>query len=176
MLLARDSIVSISIPSSISLPASLFTHSVIQDPVANSLVTLPTSLLWCCITEWALRFLSVIQSDKSHSWSMPTQQTPSEIPVEHLYSHPVTLRCLIHTRYSYGVSELHDLIVIGTYTWHAQNDSNKLDTITCYVHSLSLVHHIILPMMWSSHQVTIFAYGQKTLTILDQLASQLEAC
>ena len=35
MLLARDSIVGISIPSSISLPASLFTRSVIQDPVAN---------------------------------------------------------------------------------------------------------------------------------------------
>ena len=40
MLLARDLIVSISIPSSISLPASLFTRYVIQDLVANSLVTL----------------------------------------------------------------------------------------------------------------------------------------
>ena len=47
---------------------------------------------------------------------MPTQQTPSEIPIEHLYSDPVTLRHLIHTRYSSDVRELHDLMVIGTDT------------------------------------------------------------
>ena len=35
MLLARDSIVGIIIPSSISLPASLFTRSVIQHPATN---------------------------------------------------------------------------------------------------------------------------------------------
>ena len=35
MLLARDLIIGISIPSSISLPASLFTRSVIQDPVTK---------------------------------------------------------------------------------------------------------------------------------------------
>jgi hypothetical protein len=120
MLLARDSIVGISIPSSISLPASLFTHSIIQDPVTNSLVTMLASSLWCCITEWALRYLSVTRSDKSQSRSMPTQQTPLEIPVEHLYSHLVTLWCLIHTTYSSGVSELHDLMVIGTDTWHVK--------------------------------------------------------
>ena len=39
MLLARDSIVGITIPSSISLPASLFTRSVTHHPVINSLVT-----------------------------------------------------------------------------------------------------------------------------------------
>ena len=89
MLLARDSIVGISIPSSISLPASLFTHSVIQDPMTNSLATLLASSLWCCITERVQRYLSVTRSDKSQSRSMPTQQTPSEIPVEHLYDHPV---------------------------------------------------------------------------------------
>ena len=38
MLLARDSIVGISIPSSILLPASLFSHSIIQHLVTNSLV------------------------------------------------------------------------------------------------------------------------------------------
>ena len=38
MLLARDSIVGIFIPSSISLPASLFTRSVIHHLVTNSLV------------------------------------------------------------------------------------------------------------------------------------------
>ena len=154
MLVAWDSIVDISIPSSISLPATLFTHSVIQDLVANSLVTLLASLLWCCITEWALRYLSVIWSDKSQSWSMPTQRTPLGIPVEHLYSHPVTLRHLVHSRLSSGVSELHDIMVIGTYTWHAKNDSSKLDTIICYVYSLGLVHHIIFPMMWSRYQMT----------------------
>ena len=39
MLLARDSIVGILIPSSISLPASLFTRSVMHHPATNSLVT-----------------------------------------------------------------------------------------------------------------------------------------
>ena len=38
-LLARDLIVGISIPSSISLPASHFTRSVTHHPVINSLVT-----------------------------------------------------------------------------------------------------------------------------------------
>src|SRR4051812_32102245 len=38
MLLARDSIVGIFIPSSISLPASLFTRSIIHHLVNNSLV------------------------------------------------------------------------------------------------------------------------------------------
>ena len=47
---------------------------------------------------------------------LKSQQTPSEIPVEHLYSHSVTLRRLIHTRYSPGVNELHDLMVIRTDT------------------------------------------------------------
>ena len=40
MLLARDSIVGIFIPSSISLLESLFTHSVIHHPTSNWLVTL----------------------------------------------------------------------------------------------------------------------------------------
>ena len=35
MLLARDSIVGILIPSSISLPASLFTHSVMHHPIIS---------------------------------------------------------------------------------------------------------------------------------------------
>ena len=90
MLLARDSIVGMSIPSSISLPASLFTRSVIQDLVTNSLVTMLASSLRCCITEWAQRYLSIIRSDKSQSRFVPTQQTLLEIPVEHLYDHPIT--------------------------------------------------------------------------------------
>ena len=131
--------------------------------------------VWCCITEWAPRYLSVTRSDKSQSWSMLTQGTPSEIPVEHLYSHPVMLRRLMHTRYSFGASELYDLMVIGTNTWHAENNSNKTTRSICYVHSLGLVHHMILLVMWSRYQVTTLAYGQKTLTIFDQRASQLEA-
>ena len=95
MLLARDLIVGIFIPSSISLPASLFTRSVMHHPATNSLVTLLARLLMMCITERAQRYLSDTRSDKSLSWSMPTQQTPSEIRVEHLYNHPVTLWRLI---------------------------------------------------------------------------------
>ena len=90
-ILARDSIVGIPIPSSISLPASLFTGSVMHHPATNSLVTLLARLIVMCITEWAQRYLSVTRSDKSQSRSVPTQQTLSEIPVVHLYSHPVTL-------------------------------------------------------------------------------------
>ena len=108
-LLARDSIVCIPIPRSISLPASQFAHTVMHDPVTNALVTL--SSLWWCITEWAQRYLSVTRSDKSQSRSVPTQQTLSEIPVMHLYSHPVTLWRLAHPKHSYGIRELHDLIV-----------------------------------------------------------------
>ena len=108
-LLARDSIVGIPIPCSISLPVSLFTHTAMHDPVTNALVTL--SSLWWCITEWAQRYLSVIRSDKSQSRSVPTQQTLSKIPVVYLYSHPVTLWRLAHPKHSYGIRELHDLMV-----------------------------------------------------------------
>ena len=51
MILARDSIVGILIPCSISLPASLFTHSVMHRPATNSLVTLLARLILMCITE-----------------------------------------------------------------------------------------------------------------------------
>ena len=95
MLLARDSIVGIFIPSLISLPASLFTRSVIHHPATNSLVTLLARLIMMCITERAQRYLFITWSGKSQSRFTPTQQTPSEIPVEHLYDHPVTLWRLI---------------------------------------------------------------------------------
>src|SRR6266511_3080928 len=65
MLLARDSIVGIFIPSSISLPASLFNCSLIQHPATNSLVTLLARLHMMCITERAQRYLSDTWSDKS---------------------------------------------------------------------------------------------------------------
>ena len=109
MLLARDSIVGIIISSSIALPASIFTRTVMHDPVTRHFVTL--SSLWWCITEWAQWYLSVIRSDKSQSWSVLTKQTLSEIPVAYLYSHPVTLWRLVHPRHSYGIRELHDLMV-----------------------------------------------------------------
>ena len=109
MLLARDSIVGIPIPRSVSLPASHFTCTVMHDTVTKHLVTL--SSLWWCITEWAQRYLSVIRSDKSQSRFVPTQQTLSEIPVVHLYSHPVTLWRLVHPKHSYGIRELHNLMV-----------------------------------------------------------------
>ena len=48
MLLARDSIVGISIPSSILLPATLFTRSVMHHPTTNSLITLFASLIMMC--------------------------------------------------------------------------------------------------------------------------------
>ena len=109
MLLAWDSIVGIPIPCSISLSASHFTHYIMHDPVTNHLATL--SSLWWCITKWAQRYLSVIRSDKSQSRFVPTQQTLSEKPVVHLYSHPVTLWRLVHPKHSYGIRELHDLMV-----------------------------------------------------------------
>ena len=65
MLLARDSIVGIFIPSSISLLASLFTRSVMHHPVTNSLVMLLARLIVMCITERAQRYLSDTRSDKS---------------------------------------------------------------------------------------------------------------
>ena len=65
ILLARDSIVGIIIPSSISLPASLFTHYVMHHPITNSLVTLLAWLIVMCITERAQRYLSDTRSDKS---------------------------------------------------------------------------------------------------------------
>src|SRR5215216_1733984 len=65
MLLARDSIVGIFIPSSVSLPGSLFTRSVIHHPITNSLVTLLARLLMMCITERAQRYLSDTRNDKS---------------------------------------------------------------------------------------------------------------
>src|SRR4051812_16366986 len=53
MLLARDSIVGIFIPSPISLWESLFTRSVMHHLTTNSLVTLLAMLIMMCITERA---------------------------------------------------------------------------------------------------------------------------
>ena len=65
MLLARDSIVGIIIPCSISLPESFFTRFVMHHPATNSLVTLLARLIVMSITERAQRYLSDNRSDKS---------------------------------------------------------------------------------------------------------------
>ena len=65
MLLARDSIVGIIIPSSIPLSASLFTRSVMLHPATNSLITLLARLIVMSITERAQRYLFKTRSDKS---------------------------------------------------------------------------------------------------------------
>ena len=113
--LARDSIVGIPIPCSISLPVSLFTRSVARHRVTNSVVKV--SSCWFSIG-WAQRYLSATRSDKSRSRFVPTQQTLSEVHVVHLYSHPVMLWRLIHPKHSYGIRELHNLTVEGKDTWH----------------------------------------------------------
>ena len=91
MLLARDSIVGIHIPSSISLPASLFTRFVIHHIVTNSLVTLLARLLMMCITERAQRYFPILGVTNPNLDLCQPNKLPSEIPVEHLYNHPVTL-------------------------------------------------------------------------------------
>ena len=147
MLLARDSIVGIPIPYWISLPASHFTRTVMHDPVTRHLVTL--SSLWWCITEWAQRYLSIIQSDKSQSRFVPTEQTLLEIPVVHLYSHPVTLWRLAHPKHSYGIRE---------FSWSKEMILDIRKALAYELHDLvlglglGLVHHIILLMMWSRYQ------------------------
>ena len=68
MLLARDSIVCIIIPSSISLPASLFTRSVMHHPATNTLVTLLANLIVMCITERAQRYLILIYANLTNTF------------------------------------------------------------------------------------------------------------
>ena len=65
MLLVRDSIVGIIVPSSISLPTSLFTRSVILHPATNSLVTMLARPIVMSITERSQGYLSETRSDKS---------------------------------------------------------------------------------------------------------------
>ena len=139
-ILARDSIVGIPIPCSISLPASIFTRSVTHHPVINSLTTVCT--LW---------YLSVTRSDKSQSRFVPTQQTLSEIPVVHLYSHSVTLWRLAHQS---------TLTVSGscTISWYEEMILDIRKALAYELHDLvlglglGLVHHIILLMIWSRYQ------------------------
>ena len=159
MLLARYSIVSISIPSSISVPASLFTNFVIQDPVANSLVTLLASFIVIlyfrvgleiplCHTEWQIPVL--IHTNSTDTLG-DTYRAPLQSPsyVATFGTHKALLQCQ-WVAWSHG----HRNIYLT-----CRKRYNKLDTIICYVHSLGLVHHIILLMMWSRYQMTSHVHG-----------------
>ena len=128
MLLARDSIVGILIPSSISLPTSLFPRSVMLHPITNSLVTL------LCKAYSDVHYQEGLEIPlRQLEWQIlilihiPTQQTPSETPVEHLYNHPVTLwRLVAHKvflRYS-GVAWSHSHRNMYSY---GESKSNKLN-------------------------------------------------
>ena len=110
-----------------------------------------------CIRDWPLwlEFRRVLfrstRSDKSQSRFMPTQQTLSEIPVVHLYSHPVTLWCLVH-------QSIPTVSGSCTISWSKETIlgirkalANELhDLVLCL--GLGLFHHIILLMMWSRYQ------------------------
>ena len=48
-------------------------------------------LIMMCIIERVQSYLSDSRSNKSYSRSMPTPQTLTETPVEHLYNHPFVL-------------------------------------------------------------------------------------
>ena len=94
---------------------------------------------------------------------MPTQQTPLETPVEHLYNHLVTLSG------SYTISwSKEEILDIGKAL------ANELhDLVLCL--GLGLVHHIILLMMWSRYQWHPMSIVRKPWLSVDQRASQLEA-
>ena len=96
-------------------------------------------------------------------------------PVVHLYSHPVTLWRLIHPKHSYGIQELHALMVEGRDTWHWQSSSKWTTRSFVLVLGLGLVHHIILLMMWSRYQRHPMSIARKPWLSVDQRASQLEA-
>ena len=132
-------------------------------------------LIWWCITEWAQRYLSVIRSEKSQSRFVPTQQTLSEIPVVHLYSHPVTLWHLAHPKHptvsgSCTISWSKEMILD---IWKSYNETNYTIFVLCL--GLGLVHHIILLMMWSRYQWHPMSIDRKPWLSVDQRASQLEA-
>ena len=88
ILLAQDSIVGISIPSSISVPAILFTRYIIQYPVTKLIIhiKLLMMLYYREGPEISLHHMERQIPVSIHA----TQQTPLEILVEHLYDHPVT--------------------------------------------------------------------------------------
>src|SRR3954470_5752270 len=144
ILLARDSIVGIPIPRSISLPASHFTHSVMHDPVTKHLVTLSS-------------FDDALPSgprDTSPSYGVTNPSLYSCQPNRHFRRYPwctfivTQLRCDVwHTQSTPTVSGS------CTISWSKEVilDIRKAlpnelhDLVLCL--GLGLVHHIILLMM-----------------------------
>ena len=124
-LLVRDSIVGIPIPRSVLLPASHFYSYRNAWSHDQTLGHLELIMMMHYRVGPEIRV-------KSQSRSVSTQQTLSEIPVVHLYNHPVTLWRLVHPKHSYGKWELHNLIVIGTCISHEESNSNILnDRVLC---------------------------------------------
>ena len=91
MLLARDSIVGIIIPSSISLPASLFTRSVMHHPVTNSFGHIACKAYDDVLPSGPRDTSPTIGVTNPILDLCQFKQTPSETPVEHIYNHPVML-------------------------------------------------------------------------------------
>ena len=127
MLLARDLIVGISIPSSISLVASLFTRSVTHHLATNSLVTMLARLIVMSITRGP--------RDTSPKHGVTNPNIDLCQPNKHLQRHMQStfiitqLRCDFwqHTKCSSGKREFHNLIVIGTCISHEESNSNILN-------------------------------------------------
>ena len=165
MLLARDSIVSISITSSILLPASLFSRSVIHHLITNSLVIFlqaydfyyregPEIPLW--YSEWQILISIYANSTNTFGdtcraslWSpsyVVTFNSTQGIPL-------VFRSCMI----SWSKEHVFDI---------QESSSNKLNDQYAKL-TMGLVHHIILLMMWSrsSNDNTCLWLGN--LTIFD---------
>ena len=176
MLLSRDSIVGISIPSSMSLLASLFTRFVIHHLTTNSLVTLVESLLWCVLPRGPRDTSPIHGLTNPKSWSMPTKQTPSDIPVDHLYDHPVTLwRLIAHKAFlrCLGVAWSHGLR--KWYLTFGKALANELHDLCAMLRIGSCPSHYspndVIPLSTTSN-----VHSQETMTICwSQRASQLEA-
>ena len=152
MLLARDSIVGISIPSSISLPASLFTRSVIHHPGTNSLVAMLARLKWCVLPRGPRDTSPTIGVTKPN---LELCQ-PNMYLRKHLQSTFIItqLRCDVwYTQSTPTVSgsctiswSKEKILEIGK----ALANETTRSFMICL--GLGLVHHIILLMMWSRYQ------------------------
>ena len=104
MLLARDSIVGISIPSSISLPASIFTRFVIQDPatyIKSHCLQGLCVMLYCRVgpeiplrhTEWQIPVsIHTNSTNTFEDTCRASLYSPSNVAT--FDTHKVLLRCL----------------------------------------------------------------------------------
>ena len=121
----------IFIPSSISLPANLFTHFIIHHLVTNSFVTFLESFLWCVLPRGP-RYTTPI-----HGVTNPNLD-PCQLNI-HLRRYLLSIFIITqlccdvwyHTRYSSSIWELHNLIVKGICIWHEESNSNKTEQSIC---------------------------------------------